>query len=164
LIRKIIFELPANSFRLGKAYALFFAKRGATLIVNDISNVDSTIQEIQKLGGSVTGNTASVEDGKAVIQAAIDTYGRIDILVNNAGFLRDKSFANMDETTWNSVINVHLNGAYRVTKAAWPYFLKQRYGKVINTSSTSGIYGHFGQANYAVAVSSAKRLIYIIID
>jgi len=118
LIRKSIFELPANSFRLGKAYALFFAKRGAKLIVNDISNVDSTIQEIQKLGGSVIGNTASVEDGKAVIQAAIDTYGRIDILVNNAGFLRDKSFANMDETTWNSVINVHLNGAYRVTKAA----------------------------------------------
>ena len=88
LVRKSIFELPANTFRLGKAYALFFAKRGATVIVNDILNADSIIQEIQKLGGSVTGNTASVEDGKAVIQTAIDTYGRIDILINNAGFLR----------------------------------------------------------------------------
>lgn len=152
-------KLHAKSFRLGKAYALFFAKRGARIVANDVSNSESTVQEIQKLGGSVAGNTASVEDGQAVIQTAIEKYGRIDILINNAGFLRDRSFANMDEATWNSVVDVHLNGAYRVTKAAWPYFLKQRSGKIINTSSTSGIYGHFGQTNYAVAVSTARNLI-----
>ena len=87
-----------------------------------------------------------------MVKAAIDAFGRIDIVVNNAGILRDKAFINMDDSLWNSIMNVHLQGTFKVTKAAWPYFLKQKYGRIVNTSSTSGIYGNFGQANYAAAV------------
>lgn len=87
------------------------------------------------------------------MKAAIDAYGRIDIVINNAGILRDKAFTNMDDKLWDQVIAVHLRGTYKVTKAAWPYFLKQKYGRIVNTTSTSGIYGNFGQANYAAAVS-----------
>lgn len=87
-----------------------------------------------------------------MVKAAIDAFGRIDIVINNAGILRDKAFANMDEQQWDQVIAVHLRGTYKVTKAAWPYFLKQKYGRIVNTTSTSGIYGNFGQANYATAV------------
>ena len=111
------------------------------------------VQEIQKNGGKAVGNKASAEDGDAVVKSAIDAYGRIDIIINNAGILRDKAFANMDDTLWDQVISVHLRGTYKVTKAAWPYFLKQKYGRIVNTTSTSGIYGNFGQANYAAAVS-----------
>src|SRR5277367_4095484 len=103
------------------------------------------------MGGKAVGNKASAEDGDAVVKTAIDTYGRIDILVNNAGILRDKAFANMDDKLWDDVIAVHLRGTYKCTKAAWPYMLKQKYGRIINTTSTSGIYGNFGQANYAAA-------------
>lgn len=110
------------------------------------------VQEIQKKGGKAVGNKASAEDGDAVVKAAIDAYGRIDILVNNAGILRDKAFANMEDKMWDQVIAVHLRGTYKTTKAAWPYFLKQKYGRIVNTTSTSGIYGNFGQASYAAAV------------
>ena len=98
------------------------------------------------------GVKVSAEDGDTVVKAAIDAYGRIDILVNNAGILRDKAFANMDDKMWDQVVTVHLRGTYKTTKAAWPFFLKQRYGRIVNTTSTSGIYGNFGQANYAAAV------------
>lgn len=110
------------------------------------------MQEIEKLGGKAIGNKASAEDGDTVVKAAIDTFGRIDILINNAGILRDKAFSNMDEKLWDDVINVHLRGTYKTTKAAYPYMLKQKYGRIVNTTSTSGIYGNFGQANYAAAV------------
>jgi multifunctional beta-oxidation protein len=106
------------------------------------------------MGGKAVGNKASAEDGDAVVKTAIDTYGRIDILVNNAGILRDKAFANMDDKLWDDVIAVHLRGTYKCTKAAYPYMLKQKYGRIVNTTSTSGIYGNFGQANYAAAVST----------
>lgn len=122
------------------------------MIVNDLVNPDDVVQEIQKKGGKAMGNKASAEDGDAVIKAAIDAHGRIDILVNNAGILRDKAFANMEDKMWDQVIAVHLRGTYKTTKAAWPYFLNQKYGRIINTTSTSGIYGNFGQANYATAV------------
>ena len=122
-------------------------------MVNDLVNPDNVVQEIQRLGGKAVGNKASAEDGDAVVKAAIDAFGRIDVLINNAGILRDKAFANMDENLWDQVIAVHLRGTYKTTKAAWPYFLKQKYGRVVNTASTSGIYGNFGQANYAAAVS-----------
>lgn len=122
-------------------------------MVNDLIDPDTTVQEIQKLGGKAVGNKASVEDGDAVVKAAIDAYGRVDILINNAGILRDKAFTNMDDKQWDEILNVHLRGTYKVTKAAWPYFLKQKYGRVVNTTSTSGIYGNFGQANYSAAVS-----------
>jgi multifunctional beta-oxidation protein len=122
-------------------------------VVNDLANPDSVVGEIKQLGGSAVGVKASAEDGDAVVKAAIDAFGRLDIVVNNAGILRDKAFANMDEALWRPVLDVHLRGTYKVTKAAWPIFLKQKYGRVVNTTSTSGIYGNFGQANYAAAVS-----------
>ncbi|BCR87154.1 putative peroxisomal multifunctional beta-oxidation protein (MFP) [Aspergillus chevalieri] len=136
---------------LGRAYALQFAKLGASIVVNDLVNPDPVVEEIKKLGGKAVGNKASCEDGDAVVKSAIDAFGRIDILVNNAGILRDKAFTNMDDNLWNPVVNVHLRGTYKVTKAAWPYMLKQKYGRIVNTASTSGIYGNFGQANYAAA-------------
>jgi len=82
---------------------------------------------------------------------AVDAYGRVDVLINNAGILRDKAFSNMDDKLWDAVLNTHTRGTYKCTKAAWPYFLKQKYGRVVNTTSTSGIYGNFGQSNYATA-------------
>lgn len=136
---------------LGRSYALLFAKHGASVVVNDLVNPDDVVQEIQKTGGKAVGNKASAEDGDAVVKSAIDAYGRIDVLVNNAGILRDKAFANMEDQMWDQVIAVHLRGTFKTTKAAWPYFLKQKYGRVLNTTSTSGIYGNFGQANYAAA-------------
>ncbi|KAF2661945.1 NAD(P)-binding protein [Lophiostoma macrostomum CBS 122681] len=138
---------------LGRAYALQFAKLGAKLVINDLANPDTVVQEIQKLGGQAVGNKANVVDGEAVIKTAIDAYGRIDVLINNAGILRDKAFANMTDDQWDIIHQVHLYGTYACSKAAWPYFLKQKYGRVINTTSTSGIYGNFGQANYASAKS-----------
>jgi len=119
--------------------------------VNDLVNPDAVVQEIQKLGGQAVGNKANVVDGAAVIKGAIDAFGRIDVLINNAGILRDKAFTNMDDSQWDIIHQVHLNGTYACTKAAWPYFLKQKHGRIINTTSTSGIYGNFGQANYASA-------------
>ncbi|KAL8788670.1 MAG: hypothetical protein Q9213_001598 [Squamulea squamosa] len=136
---------------LGRSYALLFAKLGASVVVNDLMNPDDVVQEIQKMGGKAVGNKASAGDGDTVVKAAIDAFGRIDILINNAGILRDKAFANMDDDQWDQVIAVHLRGTYKTTKAAWPYFLKQKYGRIVNTTSTSGIYGNFGQANYAAA-------------
>lgn len=115
-------------------------------------NPDSVVQEIQKSGGKAIGVVASAEDGDVVVKAAIDGFGRLDVVVNNAGILRDKAFNNMEDKMWDQVIAVHLRGTYKVTKAAWPHFLKQKYGRIVNTTSTSGIYGNFGQANYAAAV------------
>ncbi|KAL4954292.1 hypothetical protein BDW69DRAFT_163475 [Aspergillus filifer] len=136
---------------LGRAYCLLFGKLGAKVVVNDLVDPEPVVQEIKKAGGEAVGNKASCEDGAAVVKTAIDTYGRIDILVNNAGILRDKAFTNMTDDLWNPVINIHLRGTYKVTQAAWPHMLKQKYGRIVNTASTSGIYGNFGQANYAAA-------------
>lgn len=144
---------------LGRSYALLFAKYGASVVVNDLVNPDDVVKEIQQRGGKAIGNKASAEDGDIVVKAAIDAYGRIDILVNNAGILRDKAFANMEDGMWDQVIAVHLRGTFKTTKAAWPYFLKQKYGRILNTTSTSGIYGNFGQANYAAAVSLLRRFL-----
>ncbi|KAI2635080.1 hypothetical protein GGS21DRAFT_516754 [Xylaria nigripes] len=136
---------------IGRAYCLAFAKAGASVVVNDLVNPDSVVEEIRKMGGKAAGVKASSEDGDAVVKGAIDAFGRLDIVVNNAGILRDKAFVNMDDNLWDSVLSVHLRGTYKVTKAAWPIFLKQKYGRILNTTSTSGIYGNFGQANYAAA-------------
>lgn len=136
---------------IGRAYALAFAKAGAKLVINDLVNPETVVQEIQKLGGTAVGVKAPCEEGEVVVKAAIDAFGRIDVIINNAGILRDKAFTNMDDKMWHQVMDVHLRGTYKVTKAAWPYMLKQKYGRIINTTSTSGIYGNFGQANYAAA-------------
>ncbi|MCJ1471090.1 bifunctional hydroxyacyl-CoA dehydrogenase/enoyl-CoA hydratase fox2 [Pseudocyphellaria aurata] len=136
---------------LGRSYALLFAKHGASVVVNDLVNPESVVQEIQNCGGKAIGIKASAEDGDVVVKAAIEGFGRIDVVINNAGVLRDKAFNNMDDNMWDQVIAVHLRGTYKVTKAAWPHFLKQKYGRIVNTTSTSGIYGNFGQANYSAA-------------
>lgn len=137
-----------------------FAKHGAAVVVNDLANPDDVVNEIKKLGGKAAGVKASAEDGDAVVKAAVDAFGRIDIVINNAGILRDKSFHNMDDSLWDPVMNVHARGTYKVTKAAWPYMLKQKYGRIVNTTSTSGIYGNFGQANYSAAVSQPDLNIF----
>lgn len=96
-------------------------------------------------------NYDSVEDGDKVVETALKAFGRVDILVNNAGILRDKSFARMTDQDWDLVHRVHLRGTYKVIKAAWPHFLKQKYGRIINTASAVGLYGNFGQTNYSAA-------------
>ncbi|ETS83331.1 Peroxisomal hydratase-dehydrogenase-epimerase [Pestalotiopsis fici W106-1] len=136
---------------IGRAYALAFAKAGASIVVNDLVNPDNVVEEIKKLGGKAVGVKASAEEGETVVKGAMDAFGRIDIIINNAGILRDKAFTNMDDSLWDPVLNVHLRGTYKVTKAAWPILLKQKFGRIVNTTSTSGIYGNFGQANYAAA-------------
>lgn len=136
---------------LGRIYCLQFAKYGAKIVVNDLADPQPVVDEIKKMGGEAVGIKKSAEDGDAVIKAAIDAFGRVDILINNAGILRDKAFHNMEDSQFEQVMNVHLRGTYKVTKAVWPYMLKQKQGWIINTTSTSGIYGNFGQANYAAA-------------
>ncbi|CUS09532.1 unnamed protein product [Tuber aestivum] len=136
---------------LGRAYALLFAQLGASVVVNDVMNPGPTVDEIRKAGGKAAGSKHSVEDGEAVIETAVKAFGTVHVVINNAGILRDKSFAAMTDEQWDQVMAVHLNGTYKVTKAAWPIFLKQKYGRIINTTSSSGIYGNFGQANYSAA-------------
>ena len=141
------------------------ASRGALVVVNDLGGaVDGTgsdkgaaervVDEIKSAGGEAVADTNSVstaEGGKAIVQTALDAFGRIDIVVNNAGILRDKSFHNMTPDLWAPVIDVHLNGAYFVTSAAWPHMREQGYGRVVSTASGAGIFGNFGQANYGAA-------------
>lgn len=128
-----------------------FAKLGASVVVNDVMNPDTTVEEIKKLGGKAVGSKHDVQDGNSIVDTAVKAFGTVHIVINNAGILRDKSFTAMTDEQWEQVMAVHLSGTYKVTKAAWPYFLKQKYGRVVNTTSTSGIYGNFGQANYATA-------------
>ncbi|KAK6455767.1 uncharacterized protein RJT20DRAFT_50086 [Scheffersomyces xylosifermentans] len=137
---------------LGKEYAKFFAKYGAKVVVNDFKDASKTVAEIKAAGGEAAVDHHNVAtEAEAIIKNVIDTYGTIDILINNAGILRDKSFAKMSPEEWYSVQQVHLIGTFNLTRLAWPHFLEKKYGRVINISSTSGIYGNFGQANYASA-------------
>lgn len=138
---------------LGRAYCLQFAMLGASVVVNDFKYPGAVVDEIRKLGGQAVACTASVENGEDVVNAAIKNFGRIDILINNAGILRDKSLANTTDKDWDDIYQVHLKGTYNCSKAAYPYMIRQRYGRIINTTSTSGIYGNFGQTNYSTAVS-----------
>jgi multifunctional beta-oxidation protein len=142
---------------LGRAYCHLFARLGAKVVVNDIVKADEVVQEIRNAGGEAVAVNISVEQGDLVVKAVLEAYGRIDIIVNNAGILRDRAFTNMTDDLWFPVINVHLRGTYKITKAAWPFMVKQKYGRIVNISSTSGIYGNFGQANYAAAVSIAME-------
>ncbi|EME84833.1 uncharacterized protein MYCFIDRAFT_53091 [Pseudocercospora fijiensis CIRAD86] len=136
---------------LGRAYSFELAKHGAKVIVNDIQGAEAVADAIRKKGGDAVACDVSVEQGKAVVDFVIQNCGRIDLVVNNAGILRDKAFTNMTDEQWHQVINVHLNGTYAITRAALPYMVKNKYGRIVNITSTSGIYGNFGQANYAAA-------------
>ena len=147
---------------LGRAHALLFARHGAQVVVNDLggsaqgeganaSAADRVVAEIRDAGGTAVANHDSVTDGDKIVQHALDAFGRVDVVVNNAGILRDKSFVKMDDADWDLVYRVHVEGAYKVTHAAWPHLREQNYGRVIFTASTSGIYGNFGQANYGMA-------------
>lgn len=147
---------------LGRAHALAFAARGARVVVNDLgvstlgeggnaTPAQQVVDEILAAGGEAVANYDSVLDGEKIVQTALDNFGRVDILINNAGILRDKSFHKMTEEDWDLVYNVHVKGAFKLTHAAWPYLREQEYGRIIFTSSASGLYGNFGQANYSMA-------------
>ncbi|KAJ7052621.1 peroxisomal hydratase-dehydrogenase-epimerase [Mycena amicta] len=138
---------------LGKSYSLLFASRGANVVVNDFNKeaAQKVVDEITQAGGKAVVNTSSATDGVAVIQSATDAFGTVTILINNAGILRDKGFKKMTDKEFDAVIEVHLKGAFACTKAAWPHFRKQKFGRVVNTASAAGLYGNFGQANYSAA-------------
>ncbi|XP_061881528.1 peroxisomal multifunctional enzyme type 2 [Entelurus aequoreus] len=147
---------------LGKEYALAFAERGASVVVNDLgadtkgggkssAAADKVVEKIRAEGGKAVANYDSVEDGEKLIQAALDTFGRIDVVVNNAGILRDRSFARTSDLDWDLIHRVHLRGSFLVTRAAWNHMKKQKFGRIIMTASAAGIYGNFGQANYSAA-------------
>jgi len=150
---------------LGRQHALALAARGAKVLVNDlggaadgsggsVSAAQAVVDEIKAAGGEAMADGASVTDFDAVqamVQQAVDAWGRVDILVNNAGILRDKSFAKMDLADFKLVVDVHLMGAVNCTKAVWALMNEQKYGRIVMTTSSSGLYGNFGQSNYGAA-------------
>lgn len=150
---------------LGRAYALDLARRGAKVVVNDLggardgsgsslSAAQLVVDEITALGGEAMANGASVTDAAAVdkmVAVVKERWGRIDILINNAGILRDKTFVKMSHDDFRQVLDVHLMGSVNCTKAVWEIMREQAYGRILMTTSSTGLYGNFGQANYGAA-------------
>jgi NAD(P)-dependent dehydrogenase (short-subunit alcohol dehydrogenase family)/acyl dehydratase/putative sterol carrier protein len=151
---------------LGRVYALELAKRGARVVVNDLGGApdgsgkgskkpaDQVVDEIQALGGEAVANhdnVATVAGGDNIVKTALDAFGTVDILINNAGILRDKTFLKMEPENWQAVLDVHLNGAYHVSRPAFGVMKKKGYGRILMTTSAAGLYGNFGQTNYAAA-------------
>ena len=150
---------------LGRPHALALAARGAKVVVNDlggardgsggsVSAAQAVVDEIKAAGGEAIANGASVTDFEAVqamVNQAVDAWGRVDILINNAGILRDKSFSKMELDDFKLVVDVHLMGAVNCTKAVWALMNEQKYGRIVMTTSSSGLYGNFGQSNYGAA-------------
>ncbi len=150
---------------LGRCHALEFAKRGAKVVINDLGGTrdgvgsdnaaaNKVVEEIKALGGEAVpnyDNVATVEGGKNIVQTAIDAFGKVDILVNNAGILRDGALHKMEEENWDAVVDVHLKGAYCVTRPAFINMRENGYGRIIMTTSGAGLFGNFGQSNYASA-------------
>jgi NAD(P)-dependent dehydrogenase (short-subunit alcohol dehydrogenase family) len=158
---------------LGRDYALTLAKEGASVIVNDLGGArdgtgaghnmaDEVVKEIKDAGGRAAANYDSVaepEGAENIIKTAIDEFGKIDGVVSNAGILRDGTFHKMSYENWDSVLKVHLYGGYNVIRAAWPHFREQSYGRVVVATSTSGLFGNFGQTNYGAAKLGLVGLI-----
>jgi NAD(P)-dependent dehydrogenase (short-subunit alcohol dehydrogenase family) len=150
---------------LGREHALLLARRGAKVVVNDLggatdgtgaslSAAEEVVSEINSAGGEAIANGASVTDYaqvEAMVAEAIARWGRVDVLVNNAGILRDRTFAKMDLADFRAVVDVHLMGAVHCTKAVWDLMRNQAYGRIVMTTSSSGLYGNFGQSNYGAA-------------
>ena len=149
---------------LGKQHALELGRRGVKVVVNDLGGgVDGSgsgtaaelvAGEINANGGAAVANSASVTDldaVKAMVENTMAKWGRIDILVNNAGILRDKTFAKLELDNWHAVLDVHLTGSVNTTKCIWPIMIEQNYGRIVMTTSTSGLFGNFGQSNYGAA-------------
>jgi NAD(P)-dependent dehydrogenase (short-subunit alcohol dehydrogenase family) len=150
---------------LGRSHALLLAGRGAKVVVNDLGGsrdgsgagsamADAVVDEIVAAGGEAVANYDSVatpEGGAAIVASALDAFGRVDIIVNNAGILRDASFQKLEPDALDLVLKVHLYGAFHVSHAAWSHLREQNYGRIISTASGSGLYGNFGQSNYAAA-------------
>ena len=150
---------------LGRCHAIELAKRGAKVVVNDLGGAmdgtggsseaaEAVVAEIKAAGGEALANGGSVSDragAKSMVDAAMNAWGRVDILINNAGILRDKSFAKMTLDDFEVVLNVHLVGAAYVTSAVWPIMREQNYGRIVMTTSPSGLFGNFGQTNYGAA-------------
>lgn len=146
---------------IGRAYALDLARRGAKVVVNDIGNdprlgkmADQVVAQIQKAGGTAVASHDSVttmDGGRSIVDKAMTHFGKVDILINNAGILRDRTFLKMTEEEFDSVIAVHLKGAFCVTQPALKIMKENQYGRIIFTTSSSGLYGNFGQSNYGAA-------------
>jgi NAD(P)-dependent dehydrogenase (short-subunit alcohol dehydrogenase family)/acyl dehydratase/putative sterol carrier protein len=151
---------------LGRVYALELAKRGARVVVNDLGSApdgsgkgskkpaDQVVDEIKALGGEAVANhdnVATVAGGDNIVKTALDAFGTVDILINNAGILRDKTFLKMEPENWQAVLDVHLNGAYNVSRPAFGVMKKKGYGRILMTTSAAGLYGNFGQTNYSAA-------------
>lgn len=161
---------------LGRAYALDLAKRGAKVVVNDLggdpsgqgenaSAAQKVVDEIKAAGGDAAANHDSVssyDGGFNMVKTAIDNFGRLDVVICNAGILRDTAFHNMSEEDWDKIFAVHIKGSFTVLRAAWPVFRQQAYGRVILTTSSSGIYGQFGQANYGSAKTAMLGLMNVL--
>jgi len=150
---------------LGRSHALLLASRGAKVVVNDLGGAfdgtgagttmaEKVAEEIRSAGGEAVPNYDGVDTwagGQAIVKTALDAFGKVDILINNAGILRDKSFMKLDEEDIDKVLTVHLKGAFNVTKAAFPVMRENNYGRIVMTTSATGLYGNFGQANYGAA-------------
>ena len=156
--------VTGSSGGLGRTHVLYLASKGARVVVNDLSQeaADGVASEIRAAGGEAMAIAGSVTDERAMaalVDRVIDAWGRIDILVNNAGILRDKSFAKMSLDDFRLVVDVHLMGTVICTKAVWERMREQRYGRIVMTTSSSGLYGNFGQANYGAAKMAVVGLM-----
>lgn len=146
---------------LGRAYALLLASRGAAVVVNNRTpeKADEVVAEITAAGGVAIADYHNVyQDGEKIVEATVAKFGAVHIVIHNAGQLRDKSFKNMTFEDFQDVVNTHVHGSFKVTKAAWPYMTDQKYGRLVFISSFSGLFGNFGQANYSAAKGALMGL------
>ncbi|HEY2995180.1 MAG TPA: SDR family NAD(P)-dependent oxidoreductase [Methylomirabilota bacterium] len=165
LLRDKVAVVTGAARGVGREIALLMGRHGARVVVNDYGGseaglgadrkpADEVVDEIRRAGGEAAANydsVATMAGGQAIVKTALDAFGRVDIVVNNAGILRDRMIFNMSEEEWDAVINTHLKGAFAVTRAAAPLMREQKWGRFINMTSTSGLIGNVGQANYAAA-------------